>query len=130
MPSSRGSSSPDTFGNRRSWGRAHLIRLLGRARRALIRTPEAEMKRLAIWALLRITRRRNVRTAFVAILLSSVTTGVFIDAARQYYTSQMIGLTALTDNKQYREAISGYRTLQAQPATPGWLKAACEYEIA
>ncbi len=70
------------------------------------------------------------RAAFIAIFLSSVLTGVFAQAERQDYTSQLIRLTALTDNKQYREAINGYRTLQTQPGTPGWLKAACEYEIA
>ena len=35
-------------------------------------------------------------------------------------------LTELTGNKQYREAIDGYKRLEAQPGTPGWLKAACE----
>ncbi len=39
-------------------------------------------------------------------------------------------LTRLTDNKQYREAIGGYRRLQAQAGTPAWLRAGCEYEIA
>jgi hypothetical protein len=30
----------------------------------------------------------------------------------------------MTSDKQYNEAIGGYRRLQAQPGTPAWLKAA------
>jgi hypothetical protein len=39
-------------------------------------------------------------------------------------------LTELTDNQQYREAINGYKRIQAQPGAPEWLKAGSEYEIA
>jgi hypothetical protein len=70
------------------------------------------------------------RAAFIAILLFSVLAGAFAQTEQQGYTSQLLKLTTLTDNKQYREAIEGYRLLEAQPGTPGWLKAACEYEIA
>ncbi len=70
------------------------------------------------------------RTAFVVILLFTALAGVFAQTEQQDYTSQMLKLTTLTDNKPYREAIEGYRLLEAQPGTPGWLKAACEYEVA
>ncbi len=69
------------------------------------------------------------RAAFIAMLLFSVLPGVFAQTEQQDYTGQLLKLTTLTDNKQYREAIDGYRLLEAQPGTPGWLKAACEYEI-
>ncbi len=69
------------------------------------------------------------RVGFIATLLFSVLAGVFAQAD-QDYTSQLLKLTTLTENKQYREAINGYRLLGAQPGTPAWLKAACEYEIA
>ena len=70
------------------------------------------------------------RAAFMATLLSSVLASVFAQTEPQDYTGQLLKLTVLTDNKQYREAIDGYRLLEAQPGTPGWLKAACEYETA
>src|SRR3954451_15269331 len=56
--------------------------------------------------------------------------GAAAQSGRQDYTDELMKLTTLTDNKQYREAISGYRKLQAQVGTPEWLKAASEYEIA
>ena len=68
-------------------------------------------------------------TALISILLFS-----FMSAAparsQQDYTDQLMRLTMLTDSKQYRDAISGYKKLEAQPDAPGWLKAASEYEIA
>jgi hypothetical protein len=70
------------------------------------------------------------RAAFIAILLLPVPGRVLAQTGLQDYTSQLLKLTTLTDNKQYREAIEGYSLLEAQPGTPGWLKAACEYEIA
>src|SRR3954466_10106805 len=56
--------------------------------------------------------------------------GAAAQSGRQDYTDELMKLTTLTDNKQYREAISGYRKLQAEVGTPEWLKAASEYEIA
>jgi hypothetical protein len=70
------------------------------------------------------------RAALIVMLLFSVLVGVFAQADQQDHTNQLLKLTTLTDNKQYREAIDGYRTLEAEPGTPAWLKAACEYEIA
>ncbi len=70
------------------------------------------------------------RALCVAISLPSIVSVVFAQAEGQDYTGQLMKLAAFTENKQYREAIDGYRTLQAQPGTPGWLKAASEYEIA
>jgi hypothetical protein len=49
---------------------------------------------------------------------------------RQDYTAELMKLTRLADDKQYRGAIDGYKRLQAQPGTPEWLRAASEYEIA
>ena len=70
------------------------------------------------------------RTALISIFLFSFLAGAFAQTERQDYTDQLIKLIELTDNKQYSEAINGYKGLQAQPGTPGWLKAASEYEIA
>jgi hypothetical protein len=70
------------------------------------------------------------RTALISIFLFSFLAGAPARSQRQDYTDQLMKLTELTDNKQYREAINGYKRLQAQPGTPVWLKAACEYEIA
>jgi hypothetical protein len=70
------------------------------------------------------------RAALIAILLFSVLTGVFAQTEPQDYTSQLLKLATLTDSQQYREAIEGYRLLRRQPGTPGWLKAACEFETA
>lgn len=71
------------------------------------------------------------RAAFIATLLvGSVLADESGQTEPQDYTGQLLKLTLLTDNKQYREAIDGYRLLEGQPGTPGWLKAASEYEIA
>src|SRR5438045_9339916 len=70
------------------------------------------------------------RNAVISILLFSFLAAVPVLAAQQDYTDQLIKLSELTGNKQYREAIDGYKKLEAQPGTPGWLKAGCEYEIA
>ena len=70
------------------------------------------------------------RTALISIILFSLLAGASVLAAQQDYTDQLIRLIELSDNEQYREAIDGYQRLQAQPGSPGWLKAASEYEIA
>jgi hypothetical protein len=71
-----------------------------------------------------------LRAGLIAMLLFSALEVMVAQGDRQDSTSQLLKLTTLTENKQHREAIDGYRTLEAQPGTPAWLKAACEYEIA
>lgn len=68
-------------------------------------------------------------TALISIFLFSFLAGS-ARIALQDYTDQLMKLTELTDSKRYREAISGYNRLKAQPGAPEWLKAASEYEIA
>ena len=70
------------------------------------------------------------RTALISFFMFSSLAGTPARGQRQDYTDQLMRLTVLTDNKQYREAINGYKSLQSQPDTPGWLKAASEYEMA
>jgi tetratricopeptide (TPR) repeat protein len=70
---------------------------------------------------------RPARIWIVPLLLLSTTMAL---AAAQDYTGQLTELSQLASNKQYREAIAGYQKLQAQAATPAWLKASSEYEIA
>lgn len=71
------------------------------------------------------------RTVVISILLLSLLVGVTrAQTSLEDYIDQLIKLGELTDNKDYREAIDVYKRLQAQPATPGWLKAASEYEMA
>lgn len=70
------------------------------------------------------------RISLIAIFLISLLAGGRVQYAQQDYTDQLIKLTELTDNQQYREAIDGYKRLQTQPGAPAWLKAASEYEIA
>jgi len=53
-----------------------------------------------------------------------------VQGAQQDYIDQLIKLSELSSNQQYREAIDGYQKLESKPGTPAWLKAACEYEIA
>ncbi|MFL6276971.1 MAG: hypothetical protein ACJ74G_17430 [Blastocatellia bacterium] len=64
------------------------------------------------------------------IFLISLLAGAPAQTERQDYTDQLMKPADLTGNKQYREAINSYRSLEAQPGTPAWLKAGCEYEIA
>ncbi|HZJ01370.1 MAG TPA: hypothetical protein VFD22_11975 [Gemmatimonadaceae bacterium] len=70
------------------------------------------------------------RISVISIFLFSLMIGARVQAAQQDYIDQLIKLTELTDNQQYREAINGYKRLEAQPGAPDWLKAASEYEIA
>jgi hypothetical protein len=71
-----------------------------------------------------------LRISLISIFLVWLFTGAPVLGAQQDYVDQLIKLTELTDNQQYREAIKGYRNLQAQPGAPQWLKAGSEYEIA
>jgi tetratricopeptide (TPR) repeat protein len=70
------------------------------------------------------------RSALISIFLFSFLAATPARADEQEYTDQLLKLTELTGSQQYREAISGYKSLEAQPGAPGWLKAACEYEMA
>lgn len=71
-----------------------------------------------------------LRTLLISIFIVSFLAGAGAQTGRQDYTDQLMKLGQLTDNKQYREAIIGYRSLEEQPETPGWLRAASEYEMA
>ena len=71
------------------------------------------------------------RAALISIFLLSLLAGVTrAQTSLENYIDELIRLGELTDNKEYQEAITVYKRLQAQPATPGWLKAASEYEMA
>jgi len=71
-----------------------------------------------------------VRISVISMVLFSIVVGSGLASAQQDYVDELIKLTELTDNQQYREAISGYKKLESQPAAPDWLKAGAEYEIA
>jgi hypothetical protein len=68
--------------------------------------------------------------AWLSTFLLFFFAGAIAQTARRDYTDELLKLAELTDNQQYKEAISGYRKLQAQAGTPGWLKANAEYEVA
>jgi tetratricopeptide (TPR) repeat protein len=70
------------------------------------------------------------RIAWLSIFWFSFLAGAAAQTGRQDYTDLLLKLAELTDSKQYNKAIEGYRRLQAQTGTPGWLKAASEYEVA
>ena len=67
--------------------------------------------------------------SLLSISLFLLLAGVRVQA-QQDYVDQLMRVTELTDNQQYREAINGYKRLESQPGAPEWLKAAAEYEIA
>lgn len=71
-----------------------------------------------------------LRTLLISIFIVSFVAATAAQTGRQDYTDQLMKLVQLIDNKQYRDAIIGYRNLEAQPETPEWLRAASEYEIA
>jgi hypothetical protein len=70
------------------------------------------------------------RISVISICLIALLVGARMAHAEQDYVDQLMKLTELSDNQQYREAINGYKTLESQPGAPGWLKAGSEYEIA
>jgi hypothetical protein len=74
------------------------------------------------------TTRTMVRVAIIPIFSFSILSGAQI--GRHDYIDQLTKLTELADSKHYREAINGYKRLEAQSGTPWWLQAASEYEIA
>lgn len=71
-----------------------------------------------------------IRISLASIFLISLLVGSHIRATQQDYVDELMKLTELTDNQQYREAINGYKRLESQPGAPEWLKAGSEYEIA
>jgi hypothetical protein len=70
------------------------------------------------------------RISVISICLFSLLVGARLARAQQDYVDQLMKLTELSDNQQYREAINGYKRLESQPGAPAWLKAGSEYEIA
>src|SRR4029078_11343382 len=70
--------------------------------------------------------RISVMSIFLFLLLIDAP----LAGAQEDYSDQLIKLSELSSNQQYREAINGYKKLEAQPGAPQWLKAGCEYEIA
>ena len=70
------------------------------------------------------------RISLVSIFLVLLLTGVLVHGQQQDYVDQLLKLSELSSNQQYREAISGYKRLESQPSVPQWLKAGAEYEIA
>jgi len=68
------------------------------------------------------------RISVISIFLFSLLVGARLASAQQDYIDQLIRLTELSDNQQYREAINGYKRLES--GAPVWLKAGAEYEIA
>ena len=70
------------------------------------------------------------RIALVPLVLFLSFAWAPTSAGQHDYTAELTKLIELTDAGQQREAITGYRKLQAQANTPAWLKAAAEYEVA
>lgn len=68
-----------------------------------------------------------LRISVTLIVLFSFLAGV---CAQQDYVDRLLKLSELSSNQQYREAINGYKRLEAEPGTPEWLKAGSEYEMA
>jgi len=68
-----------------------------------------------------------LRISVSLIVLFSVLAGV---CAQQDYVDRLMKLSELSSNQKFREAINGYKRLEAEPGTPEWLKAGSEYEIA
>jgi hypothetical protein len=62
--------------------------------------------------------------------ISAVVIVLFSFLTQQDYVDRLMKLSELSSNQQFREAINGYKRLEAEPGTPEWLKAGSEYEIA
>jgi hypothetical protein len=71
-----------------------------------------------------------LRISLISICFALLLTGTHVLAAQQDYIDQLIKLSELSSNQQYREAINGYKRLESKPGAPQWLKAGSEYEIA
>lgn len=70
------------------------------------------------------------RISMISIFFVLFLTGAVVLSAQQDYIDQLIKLSELSSNQQYRDAINGYKSLESQPGAPRWLKAGSEYEIA
>ena len=70
--------------------------------------------------------RISVMSIFLFLLLIDAP----LAGAQEDYSDQLIKLSELSSNQQYREAINDYKRLESQPGAPDWLKAGSEYEIA
>src|ERR1044071_3012559 len=71
-----------------------------------------------------------LRISLTLIVLFSLPAGASMKGAQQDYVGRLLKLSELSSNQEFREAINGYKRLEAEPGTPEWLKAGCEYEIA
>ena len=71
-----------------------------------------------------------LRISVILIVLFTFLAGARVKGAQHDYIDRLMRLSELTANQQFRDAINGYKKLEAEPGTPEWLKAGCEYEIA
>jgi hypothetical protein len=70
------------------------------------------------------------RNILVSATLLALLAWTRVPAAANDYVDELKKLSQLSSDGQYQQAITGYRALQAQAGTPGWLRAASEFEIA
>jgi hypothetical protein len=71
-----------------------------------------------------------LRISVTLIVLVLLLGGASVKGTQQDYVGRLMKLSELTGSQQFREAINGYKRLEAEPGIPEWLKAGCEYEIA
>lgn len=72
------------------------------------------------------------RLSLMSIFLFSFLAGALVVSAQQDYVDQLIQLTELTANQQYREAINRYKKLESQPGNNGssqWIVAGSSTRI-
>ena len=70
------------------------------------------------------------RISVLSMISFSLLAGVCVKGMQQDYVDKLMKLSELSSSQQYREAINGYKRLEAESGTPEWLKAGSEYEIA
>ena len=70
------------------------------------------------------------RISAILMVLFTFLAAASVKGAQPDYVDRLMKLSELTSSGQFRDAINGYRKLEAEPGTPEWLKAGCEYEIA
>ena len=68
-----------------------------------------------------------LRISVILIVLFTFLAGARVKGAQHDYIDRLMRLSELTTNQQFRDAINGYKKLEAEPGTPEWLKAGCEY---
>ena len=59
-----------------------------------------------------------IRTGLISIFLFLLPAGAAVLATQQDYIDELMKLSQLTDDEQYREAINGYKRLESQPGRP------------